>query len=83
MSDHLAACVRVIEELLQTPGLVFEHEGIADQLEAAGLIYWTKVRSDGEVDANFEGSEDLEPGDTYWVTTKKWQEIVTAAGSTK
>lgn len=77
--DHLTRCVRAIEAVLEKSGLVWENDDISDALEAAGIIRWDTVPESGEVDAKFEGSEDLEPGDLYWTTTKTWADIVISA----
>lgn len=78
-NDHLAACVKVIETVMECGGVVWEDDRIADALEDAGIIMWNTVPPSGEIDAHFDGAEDLEPGDAYWTTTKKWEEMVAAA----
>lgn len=77
--DHLTSCVRAIEALLEQPSIIWENEPIGDALEAAGIIHWNTVPASGEVDAHFDGSEDLEPGDLYWTTTKRWADMVASA----
>jgi hypothetical protein len=77
--DYLAKCVSAIEAVLEKHGLVWENDDIADALEAAGIIHWNTVPKSGEIDAHFEGAEDLEPGDLYWTTTKTWADMVAAS----
>jgi hypothetical protein len=72
MREALAACVPVVEAVMEDHGWLGEHEGIEGALEATGLIAWDVVPPSGEVHTHFDGWEDLEPGDSFWVATPKW-----------
>lgn len=75
----LKTCVDALEAVYLETGIMHERGELDEALCNLGLIRWDTVPKSGEIDASFDGAEDLEPGDDYWTTTRKWGEIVAAA----
>lgn len=82
LREALAACVRVVEAVMSTSAMPFNHAEIDEALTDSGLIAWKTVPASGDVPDRFEGWEDLEPGDNYWTGTKKWADIAALAQAT-
>jgi hypothetical protein len=75
LREMLAMCANAIGDALRGSTSLMEVD-LDAVLETYGIIEW-KTRPEGEMPDRdqFDGHEDVEPGDPYWTTTDRFREI--------